>query len=77
VKFFVLEEFIMVTEPDTFDPTTDEIEALRRLEQEAVQIDTGLHAAPSHRLVDLGFVTTNAAGVPALTARGLALVRHR
>ena len=67
----------MGNETESFDPTTDELEAMRRLAQETQQIDTGLAAAPSHRLVDLGFVTTNAAGSPALTARGLALVRHR
>lgn len=67
----------MHNETDAFDPTADELETMRRLAQEAVQIDTGLAAEPSHRLVDLGFVATNASGAPALTARGLALVRHR
>lgn len=64
-------------EPGSFAPTSDELEALKRLELEKVQIDTGLHADPSDRLVDLGFVATTAEGEPALTARGLALVRHR
>ena len=67
----------MTIEPDAFDPTDDELEAMKRLEQEAVQIDTGLALEPSMRLLDLGFVAHNASGTPALTARGLALVRHR
>jgi len=67
----------MNNDQEAFDPTVDELETLKRLEHDAVQIDSGLNVEPSHRLLDLGFVTTNAAGAPALTARGLALVRHR
>ncbi|KQW03009.1 hypothetical protein ASC87_01355 [Rhizobacter sp. Root1221] len=70
-------ESIMSNDHDTFDLTSDELEALKRLEQDVAQIDTGLQAEPSHRLVALGFVTCTASGAPALTARGLALVRHR
>ena len=66
----------MSNDSDAFDPTASEMEALKRLEQGAVQIDLGLPVAPSERLVDLGFVATTADGEPALTARGLALVRH-
>ena len=66
----------MSNDSDAFDPTASEMEALRRLEQGAVQIDLGLPVLPSERLVDLGFVATTAEGEPALTARGLALVRH-
>ena len=66
----------MSHESDAFDPTASEMEALKRLEQGVVQIDTGQLASPSERLVDLGFVATTADGKPALTARGLALVRH-
>ena len=65
----------MSHESDAFDPTASEMEALRRLEQGAVQIDLGLPVSPSERLVDLGFVATTAEGAPALTARGLALGR--
>lgn len=67
----------MANDSEAFDPTADELEALRRLAQDTVQIDTGQAAAPSIRLVDAGLVATNASGVHALTARGLALVRHR
>ena len=67
----------MGQDPDTFDPTSDELEVLKRLEQEAVQIDTGLHIEPPGRLIELGFVHYKASGDPTLTARGLALVRHR
>lgn len=66
----------MSNDSDAFDPTASEMEALKRLEQGAVHIDLGLPVAPSERLVDLGFVATTADGEPALTARGLALVRH-
>lgn len=67
----------MPIEPDTFAPTPDELETLRRLEQKVVQIDTGLSAEPSVRLMDEGYVARNASGAAALTARGLALLRHR
>ena len=72
-----LQEFTMPIDLDCFNPTSDELEALKRLAQEAVQIDTGVPIEPPERLVELGFVTWNASGTPALTARGLALVRHR
>lgn len=67
----------MPIEPDTFAPTPDELETLRRLEQKVVQIDTGLPAEPTLRLLDEGYVAHNASGSAALTARGLALLRHR
>jgi hypothetical protein len=66
--------------PDTlesFHPTIDELEALKRLELETIAVDTALHDHIPHRLFDLGYIAKNGEGRLAITPKGLALARRQ
>ena len=61
---------------DTFNPTVDEIQALKRLELETIAVVTAIADHVPQRLVDQGFIALNSEDRLTLTPKGLALVRR-
>ncbi|AVP59009.1 hypothetical protein [Pulveribacter suum] len=73
----------MVTTPPTyhapvFEPTVDELEALKQLElQPSISVPQALHQHLSGRLLDWGYLEKTAAGGFAITDAGRKLVQRR
>jgi len=65
------------TTTESFHPTIDELEALKRLELETIPVDAALHDHIPHRLYDLGYIAKNSEGRLSITAKGLALARRQ
>jgi hypothetical protein len=62
---------------ETFDPTVDELQALKRLELETIAVETAIADHVPQRLYDQGFIALNSEGRLTLTAKGLALARRQ
>ncbi len=62
---------------ESFEPTVDEIRAVKRLELGVVSIETAVHDHIPHRLYDEGFIAKNSNGDLTLTEKGLALARRQ
>lgn len=67
----------MQLDTESFHPTIDEIEALKRMELETLTVSTAMHDHIPHRLYDLGYIAKNGDGRLSITAKGLALVRRQ
>ena len=60
-----------------FEPTVDEIAALKHLEMENISVTSALKEHMSGRLYEHGFITKNASGQLAITDTGRHLVRRQ
>ena len=59
------------------NPTVDELEALKRLELEGMNLPEALHRHLSERLLEYAYVTVDGKGTFVLTDKGRALIRRQ
>lgn len=65
-----------VTTPVQDAPTVDELDALKRLEMDDMELPEALHQHLSGRLLEQGYVDRNARGQFAITSKGRALIKR-